>query len=450
MGTFLKKTLFSLSLQFLIQPQFYLLFLIIFLPAQLGYHFWPSYSRIFGLRIDYLSPTIYLTDLIFLGLLISYTSQLSWQRTIKPRLMQWMTKPSRTIITIGLLLVICNLLFSSHWPTSLYQWLRIGQLVFLGWYVSRHQSLALKLLRQVLPYQIIFLSFLAITQFFLQSSLGGPLWWLGERTFTLTTPGIAKTNLCQIIPVISQWLNAPCQMRLRPYATFSHPNSLAGYLLICLILISPLIFKKNNKAPSSIVKSGALILGSFALLLTFSRTVWLAAVVVLIISLFMHSSRIKSKFLLKTIYFLVFISLVSPFLSFLIFQPFSLDLTQTISVRLQLLHLSWQMIQDHWLFGVGLGNFIPAASHYISTPRPELLQPVHNIFWLITSETGLLGLTLVLWFLIIKLLPSKSSLIPNIKYLILAIILITATTDHYWLTLQQNRLLLSLITGLLI
>src|SRR5438045_3586285 len=41
---------------------FYLLFL--FLPTQFGKHFWPEFSFVYGLRLDYLSPTIYLTDIL--------------------------------------------------------------------------------------------------------------------------------------------------------------------------------------------------------------------------------------------------------------------------------------------------------------------------------------------------------------------------------------------------
>src|SRR5258708_7366824 len=38
------------------------------LPTQLGKHFWPDFSIVSGIRIDYLSPTVYITD-VFLILL---------------------------------------------------------------------------------------------------------------------------------------------------------------------------------------------------------------------------------------------------------------------------------------------------------------------------------------------------------------------------------------------
>src|SRR5438105_4334390 len=41
------------------------IFLLLFLlPTQLGKHFWPEFSFVQGLRIDYLSPTLYVTDML--------------------------------------------------------------------------------------------------------------------------------------------------------------------------------------------------------------------------------------------------------------------------------------------------------------------------------------------------------------------------------------------------
>ena len=41
--------------------------LILGIPTQFGRHFWPDFSFVSGVRVDYLSPTLYVTDiLIFL------------------------------------------------------------------------------------------------------------------------------------------------------------------------------------------------------------------------------------------------------------------------------------------------------------------------------------------------------------------------------------------------
>ena len=49
-----------------------LLFLFLLLiPTQLGRHFWPEWSYVLGIRVDYLSPVLYLVDIIWILLLIS-------------------------------------------------------------------------------------------------------------------------------------------------------------------------------------------------------------------------------------------------------------------------------------------------------------------------------------------------------------------------------------------
>src|SRR5687767_1088681 len=47
--------------------------LLLFLPTQLGKHFWPEYSLLSGFRVDYLSPTLYLTDMLVLLLFLQWS-----------------------------------------------------------------------------------------------------------------------------------------------------------------------------------------------------------------------------------------------------------------------------------------------------------------------------------------------------------------------------------------
>jgi len=490
-----------------INPRTYFILLIIFLPTQTGFHFWPSYTRIFGLRIDYLAPTIYLTDILMSFLIFCYllkatsvilrlltgAETLSFIGTGKGRfLVNRINTLTALFLLSTLALALLNILSSGNWKISLYQWFRVGQLIFLGWYVYQNKESAIKILKQILPYQLIFISLLAITQLIHQSSLNGIFWWLGERTFTISTPGIAKTNLCinHLFPYFWNLKFGICNLALRPYATFSHPNSLAGYLLVSLVLIrsffqepllapplakrgkSPLFSKEGVRGSFSFL---AILFGTLALILTFSHTAWLAGLVVLIFYLGKHlggvtqlkntnksdssevgppRSRVFNfRYHKPTIAFclFVFLSIALLFLSFSASQSFSFPASETITLRLQLFQTSWQLIQDHWLLGVGLGNFIPVAAKYLSAPTIALLQPVHNIFWLITSETGVFGLIFILWFIKTKLLNHKYRQIPITNYqLVLIVILITGSSDHYWLTLQQNRLLLTIIFGLIV
>jgi hypothetical protein len=51
-------------------PKLFFSLILFSITVQLGKHFWPSWSFISGIRIDYLSPTLYLSDLIIIGLLL--------------------------------------------------------------------------------------------------------------------------------------------------------------------------------------------------------------------------------------------------------------------------------------------------------------------------------------------------------------------------------------------
>ena len=113
----------------------------------------------------------------------------------------------------------------------------------------------------------------------MQHSLGGIFWFLGERTFTVDTPGIARFPLC--LPSFFG-----CIEFLRSYATFPHPNVLAGYLAVGVpLLLNKQIAKYTNKQINKLntVRKIAIVLGLLALVLTFSRS---AVLVMILFGLF--------------------------------------------------------------------------------------------------------------------------------------------------------------------
>lgn len=126
-----------------------------------------------------------------------------------------------------------------------------------------------------------------------------------------------------------------------------------------------------------------------------------------------------------------------------------------INERIVLAKLAVEMWKSNPLFGIGLGNFITALPKTgLSNNVIWLLQPVHNIYLLILSETGLVGFIL-LFVLMFKTFKNSLKIIrlpagqENYKFIIpLLCILYTGLFDHYWVTLQQNSLLFAVIIGL--
>src|SRR3990167_5526392 len=208
------KGIFSLNPKKVERALFYLL--IIFLPSQLAYHFWPDWAFIFGIRVDYLAPAIYLTDILIVLLLVISRTKIKF-----------------SYFLAFSFLAFLNIYFSISPWASFFKWLKILGLIFLALYVSRNKDLfRRKIFIRVLGFSLMLISVVGITQFLLGKTLGGPLYFLGERSFNIETPGIALQNIFG-------------RDFLRAYSIFSHPNSLAGYLFVSIVIFPPLL-KKNK------------------------------------------------------------------------------------------------------------------------------------------------------------------------------------------------------------
>lgn len=379
------------------------LVLIFLLPAQLGLHLWPDWSFVSGIRVDYLSPTIYLTDLLFITLLVI------WLLEKKFSVFSKISKRTLSLILITILYFLITSLFSSNSGAALYKLLKFIELGFMSWFVFCHQSqIFSQKAKRILSLGIILLSLIAVGQVFKQSSLGGVFWFLGERSFTVSAAGVA-TEIISGIEV------------LRPYSTFSHPNSLAGYLLVVLVLLVPW---------KGVLTRFATLLGAITILLTFSHTVWFAAGFIFIARVL----RLQAKSLQTSLLLTVIALTILPFAGQELL-PY-----QEVVIRKELLTVSWEIFKNNFLFGTGLNNFVVQLPKYWVLGSVWWLQPVHNIFLLFVTEAGIFGLVLV------ALLFRRLQL--NGLSLALVAIVITGSLDHYWLTLQQNQLLLAIVLGL--
>lgn len=418
--------------------------LVLLLPIQLGRHFWPEASFVLGLKIDYLAPTIYLTDLLVVGILGLW----GWEKLKIKNLKLKIENKNKNlkivffIFSIFIFLLI-NSLFAQNQGAALYRLVKIIEFTLLGFYVARDKiSLSIRPLRGIpsechfpLSIAVIYSSLIAIAQFLKQASLGGIFWWLGERSFNAATLGIAKA-------VVNG------QLIMRPYASFSHPNVLAGFLLIGLILTFRHVLQRNR-----LLAIGYLLLVIFALAISFSRSAWLVGLLVSLWFLVWRLWKKKSLFARQSfsrdgLFVICGLSFVVAATAtiLLIKLPFSTE--EALFQRVQLIKAASLMIQTAPLQGVGLNNFIVRLPEFWPiTGFTYWLQPVHNIYLLVAAETGIVGLVIFGWFLA---LTYKRLLITNRRLLITALsaILTLGLFDHYWLTLQQAQLLFTVVLGL--
>lgn len=339
-----------------------------------------------------------------------------------------------------------NIFVATNPMVAVYKWIKVMEFVFLGWYVVKTKPRFGAIITP-LTIGVFYSSILAIAQFFLQHSVGGPLWWLGERTFDADTPGIARID----------WYGREL---LRPYATFPHPNVLGGFLAAVL----PLVFMSLMSLMGQMKKRMYIVsmaVGVITLLLTFSRSAIVAggvAIAVAIVNIKYQRSKIKHTnqklkiitFVVSVIIAIIAIYLLSSIFSLSLFQPGE----ESIVVRQQLNVAATKLWASSPLFGVGLGNFLVRLPEALPTRTIYFLQPVHNIYLLVLSEVGVVGVMLTLWFtwLLVKSRTSKISKTSQKFFLVFLVPLLTllllGLVDHYPLSLQQGQLLLTVLAAM--
>lgn len=406
--------------------EFIFLLILLILPTQFGKHFWPNFSYISGVRVDYLSPTIYLTDILIFVLLI-----LVFIKSFKNSLLKSIKK-NRTLVKHLLLItvfIIINILFSKNILPSLYGVLKLFECIFFALFVFyKINKIKVEFLLLIFSTGIIFESLLSISQYVKQESLGGIFYFFGERTFSGLTPGIANVSI-----------NG--ELILRSYGTFSHPNVLAGFLLLTLTFI---MFNLKFKKIIGAFYVCAIILGTVALLFTFSRIAILFWIISILIFVF---SKIRSDFKYKI--YLLLILVLTVLVSFIFYSPFYLRFIQSsffedaVVLREKLIISGFEQFLKNPIVGTGLNNYF---SNVVMRGSVFVFQPVHNIFLLVLIQTGIVGFCYFIWILhkafgnIIK----RKHL--YLKLIFLYIILI-GLFDHYFLTLQQGQLLFAYFMG---
>lgn len=427
--------------------RFFFSLLLFLLPTQLGRHFWPDFAYVLGLRVDYLAPTIYLTDLLVLAMLGAWVIENRKAISDPVKLRHGASKKKWIrgfLIKAGLVfafLFTTSLFVAQNRGAALYFLLKLLEFSALGFYLVKTGP-RLSQLFYPLSAAVSWASLLALAQFVKQQSLGGPFWWLGERTFSVSTPGIARQVL-------------DGQIFLRSYSTFPHPNVLAGFLVVCLILLWGARLKGRL---SRTVLGATTGLAIMAVITSFSHAAWLVGVALIIIWLsrpWIRPAKIRESFFKAVLPIGILVS----FLAFILaYYFFGLDFLSfplsgpNIGRRAMLSRASFSMIGQYPLTGVGLNNFIPRLPEFTQIGEAiRFLQPVHNIYLLIAAETGLVGLIIFLWLIyrIIRFQPKRP--LPTTHYPLLysiAAILALGIFDHYFATLQQTQLLATLVFSL--
>lgn len=290
---------------------------------------------------------------------------------------------------------------------------------------------------------------IALGQFFEQGSLGLKI--LGEPKIGPEIIGVAK------IVVAGKKV-------IRPYGTFSHPNVLSGFLILCLMIAIlcfdnlDKIFSINRRRFLKIILLAVVAFFEFCLVLSFTRTAWFAGAIIICIYFIkiIFTRKIKSR--LPLLLVLLGVILIS-----LLIYPEEIFSRATLgdsgngdlalSNRLFLNGLAFRAITQYPFLGIGKGNFVLSIAKL--TPKnleAWRFQPVHNIYLAYAAETGIPSLLLWLAFLWLTFkgkAPPQQKNDHQIFKLILGAFCLIGFFDHYLYDLQQGVLILWIVLGLI-
>lgn len=387
----------------------YLIFLFGFLlPTQLGKHFFLPFSYLSGVRIDYLAPTLYILDIIVVGLYIAY-------------LKNYKTLLRNIWIQLFLFVTAVGLFFAISKEIALYRYIKIIELLIVFAAISTQKKKPFIFLYGLFLSTVVQF-FIATAQFIHKSSLDGVFYFLGERHLSLSTPGVAKTALDGV-------------EFLRAYGTFSHPNSLAGFYLL---IYAYLLFQKKHVL-SPILNTVFLLLCSALIFLSFSKVAMLGLLLLTVKYFIIHWKKYKN----------CAICVGSRIMAILI--PLGIIATSigdplSGQKRVELMLNSIGLISANALTGVGLGNFVIAQEVFPNPFLGLIGQPVHNVFLLMTTEVGSI--------IAIGLIVALINYIKRNRYnyqitAVFFVLFLTGMFDHYWITLEQNWLLVAAVFALL-
>jgi putative inorganic carbon (HCO3(-)) transporter len=193
---------------------------------------------------------------------------------------------------------------------------------------------------------------------------------------------------------------------MRVGGTLGHPNRLALYLELLLPLCLGLFWTETKKKKRLI----ALVifgLGFTALIVTGSRGAWIGVVLSLILFFYLlyRNSHVSLRSLIGPSFLALFILsvLVIGFSGYIERRISGEDHGSAIS-RIPMFQIAFSLIEAHPIGGVGINNYTIKMREYndtlIGRRFKTIARPVHNMYLLITGETGVIGLFAFLWLLV--------------------------------------------------
>lgn len=327
-----------------------------------------------------------------------------------------------------------------------YQLIRLAWFILFVWYVRQYAWHRFDTFHSALAFVAgaVGQAALGLAQFFARHDVGIRI--AGETLLRTDMQGVAV------------FFDATGEKILRAYGTLPHPNVLAAYLMAAFWVLLWMMVKHR----AHWLSAGALALVVGGMLATFSRTVivvWALVVGVFLVVVFWprisrtwpNIREVRRRLLVP-----LMITGATGLIFCGIFWP-QVHARLTVHTDEEAVQLriafarnalatgqGW-LARVNWL-GVGIGNFVPWLAVHDRTLPSVLIQPAHNVYLLVYSETGVISVGIFIFWLSVlarrgwRRWRAQPVLHAGIFALVASLAAI-ALNDHFLWTLQQGRLL---------
>lgn len=328
---------------------------------------------------EYGSGSVYGTDILLLVLLL--LAAFVPRKKMKPCM-----RPLWAVVGVFFFIAFMSVLWSQDKGISWYMIARLAEVIGLFWLVQRI-DFSWPGVGGALASAGVVQAVLGIYQFFTQEVIANK--WLGLAAHV---PG--QLGDAVIATVDGRYLRA--------YGAFPHPNVLGGFLVVALLVLIGFMFTLYTNHQANIWKILltviSLIVVSYGLILTFSRSAWVAfglAFAAMFGACIWHRHQYRLRILVQVTGWLIILALVTVALVPDIWVTrLSADARleqQSIEQRADYYVQARTMITDHLFQGVGLGDYTGGLYDRNTTLNAWDYQPVHNIYVLAIAETGIMG-----------------------------------------------------------
>lgn len=416
---------------------------------------------------EYEAIFIYGSDI----LLLLFLGFAFWKE--RPALMRALHQPTSTVLMFFLLFAASSILVAHSPALALYAFVRLVTAAAFAFAVGRlaADQKVFRLVLATIAMVALAQAFLGLWQFSTQASVG--LQMLGEPVLVPYT-GSAST------------ISTDGARVLRAYGTFPHPNIFAMFeLLGAFSLLYWYLWFEQELARElfghprgwwtfrrglatlqkylthpyffgRLVVTGAMFFIILALLVSFSRGAWIAGITGFVALLVLRGRHqpggtirmMQMVAVCAVVGYLMFASFISARAQFSAGEP-------AVTDRAGYTDVAADIIAHHPL-GVGIGNQVldtVQSGLYAQYGFSTLWswEPIHNLYLLVASELGWLGVLSFLTFLGMvgwRLLKRTETVASDIMIALLIVVLMFGLADHFFWTLQPGRLMFWLVIGL--